>query len=78
MTSDNGKHTLVVDECQIDKDEGEYTVKFNKELKSTAKLLIKGKTHSLFIPEDQCERTNRGLRQFHTVKQQVSQRIVTK
>ena len=35
MTSDNGKHTLVIDECEVDKDEGAYTVKFNKELKST-------------------------------------------
>ena len=42
MTSDNGKHTLIIDECEAEKDEGEYTVKFNKELKSTAKLTIKG------------------------------------
>ena len=42
MTSDNGKHTLIIDECEVEKDEGEYTVKFNKELKSTAKLTIKG------------------------------------
>ena len=45
MTSDNGKHTLVIDECEVDKDEGAYTVKFNKELKSTAKLTIKGKIY---------------------------------
>ena len=46
MTSDNGRHTLVIDDCEIAKDEGEYTVKFNKDLKlkSTAKLTIKGKT----------------------------------
>ena len=49
MTSDNGRHTLVIDECEIEKDEGEYTVKFNKDLKlkSTAKLTIKGKRKHL-------------------------------
>lgn len=40
MTSDNGSHTLTVDEAE-GKDVGEYTVKFDGAV-STAKLIIKG------------------------------------
>ncbi len=55
MTSDNGKHTLVIDECEIEKDEGEYTVKFNKTLKSSAKLMIKGNLSSFVIKKFLCK-----------------------
>lgn len=41
MTSDNGKHTLVVEDG-TEKDEGPYTIRFAEGAESTAKLTVKG------------------------------------
>ncbi len=47
MTSDNGKHTLVIDDGEV-KDVGAYTVKF-KEAESTANLTLKGMFNNFFV-----------------------------
>ena len=47
MTSDNGKHTLVIDDGEV-KDVGAYTVKF-KEAESTANLTLKGMIDHLLM-----------------------------
>lgn len=42
MTSDNGKHTLTIEEAD-EKDESSYTIRFQEGAESTAKLTVKGK-----------------------------------
>ena len=42
FVSANGNHTLTIDDCR-DEDVSKYTVKFEGDVKSTGKLIIKGR-----------------------------------